>query len=161
MRSRPALGHHPIHPMLIALPIGLFLWTLAADVFYLASDQAALWYHVSFWTSIAGILSALIAALPGLMDYAGLKSDPMARHVATWHMVINVMVVTLFVVAACLMARNAALTGVRLGCVVGLHVIGCGLLSLSGWLGGELVYRHRVAVLEHEEEYASAGGRES
>ncbi len=162
MRSRAAIRDYPIHPMLIAIPISLFLWTLVADFLYLSLGHAVSWYHLAFWTSIAGILSAIVAAIPGFLDYAGLPLDPEVRRIATWHMAVNVAVVVTFSVAAGLMAHHAAIAGARLWWTIGLHLAACSLLGVSVWLGGELVYRHGVAVLDDEDEelvQPSIGGR--
>jgi uncharacterized membrane protein len=147
MRSKFALGGHPIHPMLVAIPIGLFAWALVADIVYLARDHDRLWYDISFWSGIAAVISALIAALPGFGDYFTMAVKSEAAAVATSHMVLNLTVVALFSIAAVLMRSAGATEGDRLTAVVVLHFMGVGLLLLSGWLGGEMVFRHHLAMV--------------
>ncbi len=156
MRSKFSIAGHPIHPALIALPIGLFAWALASDIIYVATDKNEMWYDIAFWSGVAGIVTALIAALPGFGDYftMAIKSD--ARNIATTHMVLSLTVTTLFVVAAVLAYDHNALDGGRLGLVVALHAIGVGVLGLSGWLGGEMVYRHHLAVVADSTELERA-----
>ena len=48
MKSKFAIAGHPIHPALVALPIGLIIWTLVADIVYLASDKDHMWYDIAF-----------------------------------------------------------------------------------------------------------------
>jgi len=146
MRSKFAILGHPIHPALVAIPIGLVVWTLAADIIYLARDHDRMWYDIAFWTGIAAIIGMLIAALPGFGDYftMAVKSD--ARDMATAHMVLNLSTLALYFVAMLLMLDSGATDGGRLALVVVLHAVGTGLLGLSGWLGGEMVYRHHLAV---------------
>ena len=36
------------------------------------------------------------------------------------------------------------------GAELGLSLVSTALLLFSGWMGGEMVYRHRVAVLDDE-----------
>ena len=157
MRSKFAIAGHPIHPALIALPIGLFIWSLASDIIYLATDRDLMWYDIAFWTGIAAIVTALVAALPGFGDYITLASKTEAREMATAHMVLNLIVVGLFVVAMLLMLDEGATDGTRLGLVVAFHAVGVMLLAVSGWLGGHMVYRYHLAVdpddadLEREE----------
>src|SRR5437762_9574433 len=113
MRSKFAIAGHPIHPMLVAIPIGLFAWSLVSDVVYLASGKDHMWYDIAFWTGIAAWISALIAALPGLGDYLtmALRSD--AATMATAHMVLNVATVALYFIAMLLMLDDGALDGGR------------------------------------------------
>ena len=40
MRSRAAIGNHPIHPMLVPLPIGAFFLALVGDVAYSGSSRS-------------------------------------------------------------------------------------------------------------------------
>jgi uncharacterized membrane protein len=133
--------------MLVALPIGLFVWTLIADVVYLASGKERVWYDIALWSGVAAWISALVAALPGFVDYVTVASKSDARPMATAHMVINVSVVALFVVATLLMRDSGALEGTDLTIVVALHAVGVAILSVSGWLGGEMVFRKHVGMI--------------
>ena len=66
---------------------------------------------------------------------------------ALTHMVLNVTVVALFFIAMLLMRDDGALTGGNLTLVVALHAAGAGILLLSGWLGGEMVFRHHLGMV--------------
>jgi uncharacterized membrane protein len=147
MRSKISIAGHPLHPTLVALPIGLFVWALVADIVYIARDRDAVWYDIAFWTAIAAIVTALIAALPGFGDYLTMARHSDARGIATTHMILNLAVVALFIVAAALMWDAGATDGGRLTAVVVMHAAGVGLLALSGWLGGEMVYKHHLGVV--------------
>lgn len=157
MRSKAAIAGHPIHPALVAIPIGLFTWTLVADVVYLVQDRDQMWYNIACWSGIAAIVSAAIAALPGLVDYFGVARYTDARGMGMTHMVLNTTVTLLFIVALLMMLDNGATDGTQLGVVVVLHAVGVGLLLLSGWLGGEMVFRKHIgsipedAAVEREE----------
>jgi uncharacterized membrane protein len=142
--------------MLITLPIGLFSWALVADFGYLITDRDMTWYDISYWTGIAAVVTALVAALPGFGDYftMALRSD--GRGIATVHMVLNLSVVVLYVAAAVLQYDEGATSGASLTAVVLLHLVGVGLLALSGWLGGELAYRHHLAVIPDDAEQEQA-----
>jgi len=146
MRTKVSVFGHPIHPMLVSLPIGLFAWTFVADIVFLARDEQ-MWYDIAFWSGIAGVISALVAALPGLGDFVTSVRNSDARDIGLAHMVLNLMVVALFFVAMLLMLDNGATDGVRLTVVIVLHAFGLGVLGLSGWLGGELVYRYHVGIV--------------
>jgi uncharacterized membrane protein len=156
MRSKFAVLGHPIHPMLVAIPIGLFAWALVSDIVYVARDHDQMWYDIAFWSGIAAWVTALVAALPGLGDYLTMAVKSDAAQIATAHMVLNVVVVVLYVVAMLLMLDNNATTGGRLGGVIALHAVGTGILLLSGWLGGEMVFRHHLAMIPDDAELESA-----
>jgi uncharacterized membrane protein len=156
MRSLFAINGHPFHPMLVALPIGLFVWALVADIAYLATDKEKMWYDISFWTGIAAMLTALAAALPGFGDYFFMAWNSKARSIATLHMVLNLGTVGVYFIAMLLMLDDGAVSGGRLSTVVALHAIGVGMLTLSGWLGGEMVFRHHLAMIGDSRELEQA-----
>ncbi|MGH2603766.1 MAG: hypothetical protein ACRDJ9_30825, partial [Dehalococcoidia bacterium] len=59
-------------------------------------------------------------------------------------------------IAAAMMWDDGAVAGGRLAAVVALHAVGVGLLTLSGWLGGEMVYKHHLAVVPDSAELEAA-----
>jgi len=142
--------------MLVALPVGLFAWALASDVIYLSTDKDKMWYDIAFWTGIVAMIVAGVAALPGLGDYFTVAFRSDAKNIATAHMILNVAVVALFFVAMLLMLNADALTGNRLTWVVILHAVGVGVLLLSGWLGGEMVFRHHIGMVPEDTEVETA-----
>lgn len=88
-----------------------------------------------------GVVGALLAALPGLIDLLSL-TDPKVKKIAVWHMVINLLAVALF--AYNWWIRRGALP--EGNPPVLLSALGVVLIGISGWLGGEMVYVHGVAV---------------
>ena len=156
MRSKLSIMGHPLHPTLVALPVGLFAWTLVADVVFAASGRTHEWYSIALWSGIAAIVTALLAALPGFGDYFTMAVRSDARGIATAHMLLNLAVVALFFVAMLLMRGDGATGGGRQVATLVLHAVGVGLLSLSGWLGGEMVYRHHLAIVPEDEQIEEA-----
>jgi len=141
MASRASIRKHPIHPILVPLPIGLWIFSLACDVVYLFVSTNAVWDQMAFYTMVGGVAGALLAALPGFIDFLSL-SDPPVKRIALTHMLVNLTVVILF--AANLLLRAASPPGAPAPMV--LSVVGVILLGVAGWLGGELVFRHGVGV---------------
>jgi uncharacterized membrane protein len=139
---------------MVALPIGLFVWAFVADIVYVLSDENQTWYDISFWSGVAAIVTALAAAVPGFGDYLTLAVQSDSKFIATAHMILNLATVALFAVAAGLQVDDGALRGDMLIAVVVLHGIGIAMLSVSGALGGEMVYRHHLAMIpdDHEQE---------
>ena len=141
MASRASFAKHPIHPMLVPFPIALWIFSLVSDIVYGLGWGGPLWSDMAFYTMAGGILGGLAAAVPGLIDYLSL-SEPAPTKIAKTHMIVNLAIVGIFCVN--LWLRMTASPGA--GFPVALSVIGVMLLGLSGWLGGELVYVHGVAV---------------
>ena len=145
-RSKAHIGGHPLHPMLVPIPIGLFAWSLVSLIVYAASDSNMTWYDMSYWSAIGGIIAAVVAALPGLIDGFGVAAKTEAKGLAMGHMLLNAVVTALFVIAAIMMRDDGAIEGAELGTALALQGVGIGLLLLSGWLGGEMVFRHHIGM---------------
>lgn len=154
MKSRAAIAGHPIHPMLVPLPIGLFVWALIANIVYLSSDNDRTWYDISYWSSIAGIVSGLVAGLFGAVDGMTVARESDARGNAMTHMVLNVVVTGLFLVAVLMMRDGNAIEGSNGAMATALQAVGVGLLALSGWIGGEMVYRQHLGMIPENGEVA-------
>jgi uncharacterized membrane protein len=146
MASRASIGGHPIHPMLIPFPIGLLVFSLVADLIYLWRGNPIWENYVAFYTLLGGIIGAAAAAVPGLIDWATL-TDPAAVKVANWHARVNIVGLLIFIVSFYLRTSSGAawIVGVPILPIIlsGVGVIG---LAVAGYLGGELVFRHGVAV---------------
>ncbi|MDB5097922.1 MAG: hypothetical protein JWM80_2343 [Cyanobacteria bacterium RYN_339] len=160
MKSKAEYRGHPIHPMLIGVPIGLWLASLVADVAYMFTYEA-FYFSAAQWTMGFGVLGALAAAIPGLMDYFGpVQRSAEARRTAFAHGGINLAVTMIYAVNWFFHA-NGANYGAPLALAVALNVLGFGMVAVSGWLGGELVYRlglgfdtRRVSITMLEDEEA-------
>lgn len=140
MRTPANIAKHPIHPMLVTIPIGLWLFSLVCDLIYVFGADAEVWRTVAFYNILGGIVGALLAAIPGLIDMLALPAAP--RRTAIVHMALNLTVVALFVINVFVRYTNP--DGYTLG--VWLSVIAVALLAVSGWLGGKMVYEYGVAV---------------
>ena len=127
--------------MLIPFPIGLWVFSLAADVTFRVGGDPV-WLTMAYWTMLAGTVGALAAAVPGLIDYLSL-TEPRAVRIATVHLVLNLAIVGLFV--ANLVLRTTGYPPTNLPLV--LSAVAVGLLLVSGWFGWELIYREGVAVV--------------
>ena len=141
MGSRASFLKHPLHPMLIPFPIALWIFSLISDVVYGLGWGGDLWKEMAFYTMAGGIVGALAAAVPGLIDYLSM-TDQETSKIAKTHMIVNLAIVGIFI--ANLWLRTMFVPGAGLPVV--LSVIGVVLLGFSGWLGGELVYVHGVGV---------------
>jgi uncharacterized membrane protein len=140
MRTPAAIARHPIHPMLVPIPIGLWIFSLVCDLVYAGGSTNPAWTTVAFYCMGGGIVGALAAALPGLIDLLSLPAGP--RKTAVLHMTINLVVVALYAVNFWM--RMSAPENP--GKLVWLSLVSVGLLAVSGWLGGKMVFEHGIAV---------------
>ncbi len=146
MASKASIGGHPIHPMLIPFPIALFIFSFVADLIYLWRGNPIWRDYVAFYTMLGGIVGAAAAAVPGLIDWATL-TDRAAVRVANWHARINVITLVIFVANFYLRTASGASWVPSLPMLpFYLSIAGVIGLSIAGWLGGQLVFAHGVAV---------------
>jgi uncharacterized membrane protein len=146
MRTPASIAGHPIHPMLVTLPIGLWVFSLVADLYYAFGAGTAAWKTVAFYTMAGGLVGALAAAIPGLIDLLSLPSGDI-KSTAIKHMAINLTVVALYAINLWLRAATESLgTAGGFGIPEWLSLIAIGLLLVSGWLGGKMVYEAGVGV---------------
>jgi uncharacterized membrane protein len=143
MKTPASIKSHPLHPILVGLPIGLWIFSLFADIMYLALGHSEAWRIVAFYTLAGGIVTALIAAVPGFIDLLSITETKLKR-VALAHMIINLLAVVIFAIDWWLRFRQA--TDARTTTI--LSFVGVVFISVSGWLGGTLVHRYRVSVEE-------------
>jgi uncharacterized membrane protein len=140
MKTPASIAGHPIHPMLVPIPIGLWIFSLVCDLVHIGGSANATWTAVALYTMAGGIIGALAAAIFGLVDLLSLPPGP--RSTGIKHMTINLVVVALYLVNLWMRWDHPE----NPGGAVWLSVIAIVLLVVSGWLGGKMVYEYGVAV---------------
>jgi uncharacterized membrane protein len=140
MRTPASIAGHPIHPMLVTLPIGLFVFSFVCDLIYVFGSGNPTFAIVALYTMAGGIVGALAAAIFGFIDLMSLPPEP--RKTGLAHMTINLIVVVLYVINFWLRSGTPEAPGGY----VWLSLIAIALLVVSGWLGGKMVYVYGVAV---------------
>jgi uncharacterized membrane protein len=140
MRTPASIAGHPIHPMLVPIPIGLWLFSFVCDFVYLWGGGGPNWATVAYYTAAGGVVGALLAAVPGFIDMLSLPAGP--KRTALAHMSLNLTIVALYAVNVWL--RTTGAESSRAAFLLSLTSVA--LLVVSGWLGGKMVYEHGVAV---------------
>ena len=159
MASPASIGGHPVHPMIIPFPIGLWVFSLVADIIYLWRGNPVWRDWIAFYTLLGGILTAAVAAVPGLIDWLSLKDRKVVK-IANWHARLNVIALLTFAGSFYLRTTSgAALVGANHTVALVLSLLGVILIIISGWLGGEMVFKHGVAVAAGSEERTATNSR--
>jgi uncharacterized membrane protein len=144
MYSRARIAGHPVHPMLVALPIGLYVTTVGALVAHVATGDA-FYYRAAALASTTGVIAALVTAIPGAIDLFSLARGSRARVVGMKHASLALLATGLFAVCAALLWRGEAGTAdARLA--LGIAIAGLTALAAVGWLGWSLVQTHHVGI---------------
>ncbi|HYI42548.1 MAG TPA: DUF2231 domain-containing protein [Sphingomicrobium sp.] len=156
-KSTAQIGGHPIHPMLIPFPITCLVGAFVTDLIFLSSGDRG-FATASHWLIGFGIGTALLAATFGMIDYMG--DDRIRRlGVALQHMLANVAAVVVSVINFVIRMDDTATDVPSLGVFLSGAVVL--ILLYSGWLGGHMVYRHRVAVQETPDKFSGNDGGSS
>jgi uncharacterized membrane protein/nitrite reductase/ring-hydroxylating ferredoxin subunit len=150
MRSKTNIKGHPIHPILVTFPIAFFMGAFISDVLVVINSDS-MFFSMAQYLEIGGIGSALLAAVPGILDYFYIvppKSSANKR--ATQHGLLNITMLLVFT-SALLIRRNKEIDFLI---VLTLEGVGIIMLTISGWLGGTLVNRNQIGI---DHRYADAG----
>lgn len=128
--------------MLIALPLGLWTFSFICDLIFFFVHSSPTWSVLAWYTMAGGVIGALFAAIPGFIDWLSLTPGTKTKTIGTYHMVVNLVAVVLYALNWYWRWRQQTLSAGP----VALSFVLILLLCISGWLGGELVYKHKVGV---------------
>ncbi len=136
------LGSHPLHPMIVTFPIAFLMAAPASDLAFIFTADT-FWARLSLWLTGAG---AAMGGLAGLAGMAELLSIPTIRQrAAAWsHFVAAVMLLSVAFLNWFIRVSDPVEAVYPLG--LGLSLLGASLVAVAGWIGGKLVFEHRVGV---------------
>jgi uncharacterized membrane protein len=141
---------HPVHPILIPIPIGAWVASVVFDLAALLSNEPEIFAEGATWLIGIGILGALAAAVFGLLDLSAIARGTKAFVIGVVHMTLNLLIVALYAVNFAL-RRSQGYDDVS-GTALVLSLIALSLLGASGWLGGKLAYHYGVRVADEEKQ---------
>jgi uncharacterized membrane protein len=138
---------HPFHPILVTVPIGAWIASIAFDIASNVADDAYVYARGAYWLIAIGVLGALAAAVFGFLDLIRIPTGTVAFRTGIRHMVLNLLVVGAFVVSFLIRWDDGDFDEVSVGLIV-LSAVALAVLGVSGWLGGKLAYRYGVRVAD-------------
>jgi uncharacterized membrane protein len=137
------IARHPLHPMLVPVPIVCFVGALLTDITYYATAEI-MWADFSAWLLIVGVIFGALAAIAGLVDF--LSNRLIHAQTPAWpHLIGNLLALLLAFFNALVHTRDAWTSVVPIGLI--LSVLTVLILPITGWLGWSMVYRHGVGVV--------------
>lgn len=143
MESKAKFLGHPIHQMMIVLPLGTLSMAIVSDVIAMITGNN-FWYQMAFYLIAAGLISGAAAAIFGLIDYVAIPSGTRAKKIGAMHGIGNAIVMVMFALSWYLRYQDPVMTPSNLA--VTLSLLAFGLSGATAWLGGELVDRLGVGV---------------
>ncbi len=144
MNSRFKFLGHSVHQMLIVFPLGLLMASVAFDALYYFGGRERRWAEVAYWMIAAGLIGAVAAALPGLIDWLAIPAGTRAKRIGLMHGLANAVGVVGLFGASWLLRRSSPTSPSDLALL--LSAAGLIVGGVAGWLGGELVDRLGVGV---------------
>lgn len=140
--STAQIAGHPIHPMLVPIPIACFAGALLTDIAYVVTAEI-MWANFSAWLLIVGIVFGVLAAIAGLADFIANRLVR-TRSPAWLHLVGSAVALILAIFNALIHMRDAWTSVWPTGLI--LSAITVLILPVTGWLGWALVDRHSAGV---------------
>jgi uncharacterized membrane protein len=157
MYSKVKLFGHPVHPMFVSFPIAFYTATFVGFVGY-AINENPFWYKVAYYANWAGVLTALLAAVPGALDWwLGIPKDTAAKQRGLVHAAFNVAALVLFAFNAFMLRGTADFPASSVNVTILLTGLGFFLTMAAGYHGFALITKHKVGVdLSPEQERIEA-----
>jgi uncharacterized membrane protein len=134
---------HPLHPALVHFPVACWSLATAADIASLVWGEPA-WRFAGI-VLLAGIGFSIPAMLAGFLELAKLAEDNPAIRDVNRHMLMVMCALACYVTSLFLRLHGTRLVEPGL-LAIGSSVLGFLCLGVAGWLGGKLVYGHRLGV---------------
>jgi len=146
MYAKAKIAGHPIHPMLVAFPIAFYVGTLVAFVVYWI-DRDPFWFHIGVVANVVGLVTALLAAVPGLIDWGiGIPTGSPAKLVGVRHMLLQLSSLVLFAISLALEGPKWHLAAPSVGASVIIPALGVLATMLGARLGWRLIAKYHVGI---------------
>ncbi|RKN48623.1 DUF2231 domain-containing protein [Micromonospora endolithica] len=144
MQSRLRVQGHPIQPMLVTFPFGLFVSAALFDLTDVLGGPAFLG-EVGYWTSVAALVAAALTTVAGMVDLWDSPGDATRRTAVTFNLV-NAAMAGLFLVA-CLIRADAPQRGAT-GVLLAVELVALAVGALGVGLGARLMREFEAGRVE-------------
>jgi uncharacterized membrane protein len=134
MYSKVKIAGHPVHPMLVGFPVAFYTAALVGYIVY-ANNADPFWYKLAYVANVAGAVMALVAALPGFIDWLNIPSGSQPKRTGVSHMICNVLALGLFATNAWMQCKQWTEAQPTLGLSIPLTGVGFALTLVSRFPG--------------------------
>jgi uncharacterized membrane protein len=140
MESRAKLFGHPIHEILVPLPIGAFGVSSVFDALHSLGGHRS---HASAARVAiqSGLVAGLVAAPFGFVDWLAIDKASRAKPIGLAHALANLAMLGAFLRSNSLRRHGRAPASAKWTSALAISLGAC-----AAWLGGELIVRHGIGV---------------
>ena len=151
--STVSIHQHPIHPILVTFPLALLIAALGADLLYWWTRDG-FFARGALWLIGGGVAGAAASLVTGLSDFLTIRY--VREQISSWsHMLAAVFTSALATANFLLRFEDPLGAVLPWGLVLSFDTFV--MLVFTGWLGGNLTFRHLIgSYLEEEERRALA-----
>jgi uncharacterized membrane protein len=149
--TKATIGGHPIHAMIVGLPIGFYTAGLVALIVH-SAHRDPFWYRAAMILWFAGVGTALVAAVFGAIDlFLGVPRETAARRTGVKHFGLQLLAAILFAGAAFMMLADwigtpPAPHHLRVAPPLVIGCCGFVAMAAAAWLGWKMVEIEHVGI---------------
>jgi uncharacterized membrane protein len=145
VESRAQVLGHSLHQILIVFPLGLLITSVGFDVAGVMTRDAR-WPLMSYYLILVGLLGGVAAIICGYIDYRAIPNKTRAKRITRLHAWGAVVMMFFFAMSAHIRSASPSLLHLS---ALAYSVAGLLFITITGWLGGELVTRMGIGVADH------------
>jgi uncharacterized membrane protein len=139
---------HPVHPILVTVPIGAWVCSLVFDLISYGSAEPRTWSVGAMWLVLFGAIGAALAAVWGVIDFLNLPKGTGAFNTGRIHAVLNSTALVIFIIDFIWRYNSRdSWESTPVGPLI-LSIVGLAIVGASGFLGGRLAYHYGVRVAD-------------
>ncbi|MHB8603614.1 MAG: DUF2231 domain-containing protein [Thermoplasmatota archaeon] len=148
MRSHVHVARHPLHPMIVVFPTAMFPLLVVLDIVELVGLTAsgAGLGAAGFWVAAVGLVGTLAAISIGIVDLAAIPDEARAHRTAFIHFAVGLAIAAAYAVATVARFPGGPVSP-SASLLLVIDIVGALLVTVQGFLGGELVFKHHIGVL--------------
>jgi uncharacterized membrane protein len=139
---------HPVHPILVTVPIGAWVCSLVFDLISYGSSEPRTWSVGAMWLVLFGAIGAAVAAVWGVIDFLTIPRGTAAFNTGRIHAVLNSTALVIFIIDFIWRYNSRdSWESTPVGPLI-LSIVGLAIVGASGFLGGRLAYHYGVRVAD-------------
>ena len=146
MHTKIKMSKKALPPMLVVLPVVFYIATFICYLIFILTDYS-LWFKMAFVANAAGVLMALISALPGFIDWLlGIPENSEVKSIGLKHMLCEIIALLFFAVN--LYNNSGEWNTLQPAISNAVFLSAAGFLStlVAGLLGSKLVHHSSIGI---------------